>query len=142
MSELEEAFWSEIVQHHVLSLDRVAAYRDAANPDRWVPLGRILIREGYLSVRQVMGLVSMQAEEPRMRIGDLAVREGLCTREEIQECLAIQSRLSPGPIQLVLRDGHAASDRLVNALVGYIHYLEGRLEEAESGEDLLVQQVI
>lgn len=129
----EDAFWSEIIENHVLSSERVDAYRKASMGGEWMPLGKILIREGFLTVKQVMGIVSMQATEPHLRLGDLAVREGFCTTEDIEKCLAIQQRLSPGPIQTVLQDKDVSQDRLVNALVGYVHFLEGRLEAARAG---------
>lgn len=123
-----DEFWKQLIQHHVLDLDQVESYRRAERDAPWIPFGRILIRQGILTVRQVMGLVAIQATEPHVRIGDLAVREGHCTPEDVARCLDLQSRASPGPIEMLLRDGDVSDDKLVNALVGYIHHLEGRVE--------------
>ena len=106
----QDAFWREIVDKHVLCAERVAQHRKAARKSPWVPLGRLLIREGYLTVRQVMGLVAMQANEPTIRIGDLAIREGLCTPEQIMHCLDVQSQSVPGPIEVVLTLEEAQQD--------------------------------
>ena len=136
--EKPDAFWRELVEQHVLSPELVEEHRIAARESPWIPLGKIMMREGVLTVRQVMGLVSIQADEPNIRIGDLAVREGLCTPEDIARCLDVQRQSAPGPIQLLLRDERVSSDRLMNSLVGYIHHLEGRLtsltEALEKGE--------
>ena len=74
-----------------------------------------------------MGLVAIQAEEPQVKIGDLAIREGLCTPKQIKRCLDVQSQSEPGPIEVVLRDEDVSSDQLIKALAGYIHHLEGRI---------------
>lgn len=123
----QDAFWREVIDKNVLCAERVAQHRSAARKSPWVPLGRLLIREGYLTVRQVMGLVAIQAEEPQVKIGDLAIREGLCTPKQIKRCLDVQSQSEPGPIEVVLRDEDVSSGQLVKALVGYIHHLEGRI---------------
>lgn len=128
--ERSDEFWNQVVEKRALSLDLVEKHRRSIRETPWVPLGRILIREGVLSVRQVMGLVAMQVAEPHIRIGDLAVREGLCTPEEVAHCLDKQAASSPGPIHMLLKDENVSKDRLVNALVGYIHFLEGQLEES------------
>lgn len=132
--ERSDEFWNQVIEKRALSLDLVEKHRRSMRETPWVPLGRILIREGILSVRQVMGLVAMQVSEPHIRIGDLAVREGLCTPEEVAHCLDQQAASSPGPIHLLLKDENVSQDRLVNALVGYIHFLEGQLERSGACE--------
>ncbi|MEM8712578.1 MAG: hypothetical protein AAGG01_16615 [Planctomycetota bacterium] len=127
--ERSDEFWKQIVEKRALSPELVEEHRRSMRETPWIPLGRILIREGILSVKQVMGLVAMQIVEPHVRIGDLAVRECLCTTEQILHCLELQETQSPGPIQLLVRDERVGHDRLVNALVGYIHFLEGQLED-------------
>lgn len=75
----------------------------AALPDR-VPLGRILVQEGYLSEEQHSELLAVQrknmiAVDPVHRktkeavlFGKLAVREGLVTEQQLNECLRLQAR--------------------------------------------------
>ncbi|MCP4744042.1 MAG: hypothetical protein GY871_17695 [Actinomycetales bacterium] len=122
-----DTFWRELIDNHVLSPELVEEHRVASMKLPRTPLGKILIREGYLTVRQVMGLVSMQATEPHLRLGDLAVREGVCSPRQIAHCLELQARYSPGPIKVLLQDERVSSDKLVHALVSYIHHLEGRV---------------
>jgi len=75
----------------------------AADPDR-VPLGRILVQEGFLSEEQHSELLALQrknmiAVDPLHRktkeatlFGKLAVHEKLVTEEQLNECLRLQAR--------------------------------------------------
>lgn len=121
---IDEQFWKELLDHGALNDDLLAEYRQTVAKRPWKPLGRILIDEGILTLRQVAGLFQIQADEPGMRLGDLAVREEYCTVEEIQHALSLQSRTSPGPIELMLRDFRISDENLMDALIGYVHYLE------------------
>lgn len=93
------------------------------------------MREGYLTLRQIAGLVGMQSEEPHMRLGDIAVREGLCTVEEIQKALAVQRESCPGPVEVLLRDPRIEGEDLLEALLMYARYLEGRVLRQHHGPD-------
>src|SRR4051794_20124329 len=68
--------------------------------DEWIPLGKILRQQGHITMGHLMELLQLQAREPESRLGDLAVRRGLCTRAQIAEALRIQSESSPHPIDL------------------------------------------
>ena len=123
----DEEFWSQVAAKGALDPQLIQEYRDTLTGRRWLPLGAILIKQKHLSVREIMTLLDIQASEPDMRIGDLAVREGFCTPEQISECLAIQAETCPGPIELMLRDTRLDEANVMEAVVGYIHFLEGCL---------------
>ena len=73
------------------------------SPDR-LPLGRILVDEGYLNEEQHSKVLTIQRKNMRARdsitqrekeailFGKLAVREGLLTEEKVNECLSEQAR--------------------------------------------------
>jgi hypothetical protein len=99
--------------------------------DEWIPLGKILRQQGHLTMGQLMELLQLQAREPHTLIGDLAVREGQCTREDIVEALRIQFDASPHPVDLLLQDKACDHDRLLTALATYVRRLESRLEPVD-----------
>lgn len=130
-----DLFWDCLESSNAIDAKLLAELRSSWTPDSWRPVGEILIREGTLTLRQVAGLIGMQADEPHMRIGDLAVREGLCTPEQIQHALKIQRDSCPGPVELLLRDDRIEGEELLDALLMYARYLEGRLlrRQADTG---------
>jgi len=92
---------------------------------RWIPLGEVLLREGIIRVSQMMTLLDMQVDEPHLRIGDLAVREGFCTHESIQRALGIQREQSPHPVELLLQDSRMDQASLFDGVLSYVRHLEG-----------------
>jgi hypothetical protein len=99
--------------------------------DEWIPLGKILRQQGHLTMGQLMELLQVQAREPDTLLGDLAVRQGLCTRADVTEALRIQSDSSPHPLELLLQDKTCDHDRLLSALATYVRRLEDRLDPVE-----------
>jgi hypothetical protein len=99
--------------------------------DEWIPLGKILRQQGHLTMGQLMELLQLQAREPDTLIGDLAVRQGQCTREDVLEALRIQFDSSPHPLELLLQDKTCDHDRLLAALARYVRRLESRLEPVD-----------
>lgn len=129
----DETLWKELVEHHVLDAEKVDSFRSQIDEMPWMPLGKVLIRQGFVTVRQVMALLSIQAIEPHLRIGDLAVREGVCTPEQVLTALEIQARACPGPIEILARDERIDNGDIINALVGYIRHLEGHVDSLSRG---------
>ncbi|MEZ5974665.1 MAG: hypothetical protein R3F33_00185 [Planctomycetota bacterium] len=121
-------FWALMVKTHALSEELAEEFQNVLTKTPWMPLGAILVSEGFLKIREVTGLLSIQEKEPNERIGDLAVREGYCTRQQIEAAVRIQQRACPGAIDLILRDV-PDGDATTRALVGYIHYLEARVTQ-------------
>jgi len=133
-----DLFWDCLKTSSSLDPDLLAELRRSWTPESWRPLGEILVRSGSLTLRQVAGLIGMQATEPHMRIGDLALREGLCTLEQIEDALQQQRVMCPGPIELLMRDKRVDGEQLLDALVKYARSLEGRLMRPKTEE--LTQQ--
>ena len=122
-----ELLWESLATSGAISAELIQELKQRWTPDSWKPLGELLLRDGKLTVRQVAGLLGVQAEEPHVRIGDLAVREGFCSRAEIEQALQDQRDRCPGPIDILLQDQRVERDELLDALLRYVRFLEGRV---------------
>ena len=98
--------------------------------DQWMPLGRILLREKKLTVDEMKRLLEMQAANPGMRVGDLAVREGFCSVSDIEEAVQFQhEQCGEHPLaRLLVQADELDHEALFQALYGYVRHLEGRVQ--------------
>lgn len=100
--------------------------------EAWVPIGEVLSGLGHLTTSQLMDLVQMQAGEPHLRIGELAVREGFCTEENVLDALAMQREANPHPLEFLLADYPCDRDRLWGVVVRYLKQVEARIADLPS----------
>lgn len=112
-----------LVEEGVLTRDAAAELRQRVT-DSWVPLGKLLRQRSLITMTQLLDLLDVKSREPSARIGDLAVRAGYCTREQIDVCLAQQRELSPHPLELLTRDRDCDPIRLCQALTRYVRELD------------------
>jgi len=96
--------------------------------DRWMPLGRILLRERKLTPDQMKTILRLQGVEPGVRVGDLAVREGYCAQEDVDAAIAFQRDGCPHPLSVLMEDTDVDRDALLSSLYGYVRHLEGRVQ--------------
>jgi hypothetical protein len=96
--------------------------------DRWMPLGRILLRERKITPDQMKTILRLQGVEPGMRVGDLAVREGYCDQEAVDAAIAFQRDGCPHPLSVLMEDEEVDRDALLASLYGYVRHLEGRVQ--------------
>lgn len=75
------------------------------------PLGRLALRERWMTVSQLRRLLSRQAEDHRP-FGTLAVSEGFLTPEQLDELLRMQIAETPRTIDVVERLGFVDGDLL------------------------------
>ncbi|MFT7677888.1 MAG: hypothetical protein ACI8QC_001874 [Planctomycetota bacterium] len=123
----EQDFWDQVAAHEVLSTEKIEDYHERMCTTSRLPLGALLIKKKFITIRQIMRLLTMQMDEPHMHIGDLAVREGHCTTAQIDVCLSIQQEAQPNPIDQMLRDPDLNQASMLKALTAYIHHLEQSL---------------
>jgi hypothetical protein len=124
----DEAFWYGLIESETLDRRLVDEYLRVHAELGPKPLGAILVQAGFLTVRQVATLLGMQADEPYVRIGELAVREGYCALEDVEAALALQ--LQAGADADGARPSASATPEEVHrALVDYVHFLEQRVSE-------------
>ena len=127
----DHKFWNILTCIGALDQGLVEEYRESSCK-QWRQLGEILVREGSLTVKQVAGLLGMQADEPHMRIGDLAVREGLIDGDQLVEALKVQRESCPHPLELMAKDDRLEKGDLFLTLISYVRFLEGTLRRAEA----------
>lgn len=95
---------------------------------RWVPLTVVMMEERILEMSQVGVLLRKQMKEPGLRIGELAVREGFCTEDDVKRALAVQEEHCAHPVDLILGDDRIDTGAAVETLKSYVRHLEGRVE--------------
>ena len=115
-----------LVQVGVLSAE-VAEACKAHAVSGFKPLGRILLDRKCLALHQLSLLLQLQVVEPDALIGTLAVREGYCTVEDIEEALTYQRDVCPDFIDSALRDHGVDPIELARGTVSYIRHVEQRL---------------
>ena len=124
-------FWEHLVDTGVLDEGLAEEFARACDAG-WTPLGKLLVQRGHLSMKQLMGLLAMQSEEPHRRLGDLALREGYCDEEQVRGALVEQRRSCPHPIELLLADPRVDNGALLTPLVDYVRWLEGALRDVRA----------
>ncbi|MBI1382404.1 MAG: hypothetical protein GC161_15105 [Planctomycetaceae bacterium] len=97
--------------------------------NKWLPLGAILRRDAGLKMKDVARILSAQADEPTVLFGDMAVRLGICKREEIEAARVAQAEECPHVIDLALADPRVDQERVMNALREYLRYTERVLDQ-------------
>lgn len=105
-------YWRKLTSQGLVDQSLVGEFLRTTEARPWRPLGEVLLREGCLSMKQVYTLVGMQADEPDVLFGELAVREGLCSKEDVEFALRLQSqstRNSGGEILVGKDDAETAS---------------------------------
>jgi hypothetical protein len=100
--------------------------------ESWVPIGEVLRAQGHLTTSQLMDLVQMQAAEPHLRLGELAVREGFCKEQDLLDAVSIQRESNPHPIEILLSDFACDRDRVWSVVVRYLRQIESRLADLPS----------
>jgi len=91
------------------------------------PLGRILLDQRRLTIHQLAELILMQAEEPCALLGELAVREGHCTPDEVGEALAYQRESCPHILEMAYMDEDVDTLELIRGAAAYIRHAENLL---------------
>ncbi len=137
--DLLDDFWVFLVRTGSFEEKVIREYRDRHH-ETWTPLSSLLIEEHVLEMSQVAVLLRKQLREPHMRIGDLAVREGFCSREDVDRMLEHQEERCPHPVDLILGDDRIEAAVAVDALKSYVRHLEGRVDTLQrrlDGESVL-----
>ena len=97
--------------------------------DSWMPIGEVLRQQGRISTNQLMDLVQMQAAEPHLRLGEIAIREGVCTERDILDAIQLQRESTPHPLEILLSDVHCDRERLWRIIVRYLRQVESRIAD-------------
>ncbi len=120
MSELLD----QLVAEGVIAHGRVEVVKQRLNAE-WTPLGKVLRQRGHLTMRQLLNLLQLQDADPSVPIGELAVREGYCTENDLEEALRIQQGSAPHVFELLAQDSTCDQARLFAFVMRYVRELEG-----------------
>ncbi len=90
------------------------ALREQSGTDDHVPLGELFIQQGLLSRQQLKKVLDDAGKWPRL--GDVLVRGGAITAEQLQSALAQQRKHKIPLGQLLVRLGHITDERMRQAL--------------------------
>jgi len=89
----------------------------AARIDRRVPLGRLAVERGLLTVKDVMRVLANQADDPAgLRFGEMAVSLGLLSLEELEWLLREQAKAVPSEVELAMEIGGVGRANIERAL--------------------------
>ncbi len=116
-------FWKYALEHSLLSADEIMALQGSCRSGG-VLLGQQLLKDRILTVAQIMKVLDLQAIEPEIKIGELAIREGMLDQAQLEAALAKQKSSTPHPAELILKEGALRREDLLEALIGYIKRLE------------------
>lgn len=121
-------FCDYMARYHLLPMEVIVELRRGTRAPQ---LGKILLDRRAMDVRQVMQIVSLQADEPRMRFGELAIRAGFIDEHELISALRDQRMMRRHPSEIILERGLMKRSALLRALIGYTTLLEGEFYEPE-----------
>ena len=80
------------------------------------PIGRLALKGGVITVRQVVKILESQAlAHPRQRFGDTGVALGFMTDDQVQELLRKQYQLIPQVEELLVDQGTLSYDEVEQA---------------------------
>jgi hypothetical protein len=99
---------------------------------RWLPLGRILVRQKKITIQDSAEIFSRQAEKPHMLFGEVAVELGYCTAEDVDEAIAFQRKECPHVLDLAIADSELDAEGLLAAAADYIRYTERLISQLET----------
>ncbi len=100
----------------------------------WYPLGKAMLDLGMLGMRDVIRLLDLQFDEPHIRFGELAVREGLLTTEQLDGAITHQRAHCPHPFEMLWNDERVDDGQVFEALLDYARFLEGRVRAIREQE--------
>jgi hypothetical protein len=97
-------------------------------------LGALAIEARQLTVKQVFAVLSLQCDEPNTRFGELAVRLGYLTDDDISQLLAEQERRATPLLDVLVENDFLSADLAEQHYAEYRRCLQGdRCELATAG---------
>lgn len=89
-----------------------------------MPLGQILVRHKIISIQDLLKSLTYQDDHPDAPVGELCVRNGFCTQEQIDAALELQSRSAPHSLLVLLNAFGVSNGDLLRAIAEYVANLE------------------
>ena len=73
-----------LMDRGLLDAETATSVRHRAAEER-TPIGQILIMHGHLTVRQVMNVLEVQADNRELRFGEIALMKGYLSTTQLEE---------------------------------------------------------
>jgi hypothetical protein len=116
-------FLGFLVRQGSLTSDQVGELRKNLEVGS-APIGRLLMMLGYLDAKDIVRILELKRQSPQLRFGELAVREGLVTSEQLAIALRRQWKTPRSQPELV-RDSKLLSEEVWSqAMIDYVSFLE------------------
>jgi hypothetical protein len=96
-----------------------------------VPLGKILLEDGALGVRDVMKVLACQADAPGERFGEIALRLKMISSTQLEAALQRQSTARRHQLEVVRARGALSPCELESLTLDYLRFLELRITEPQ-----------
>jgi hypothetical protein len=97
-----------------------------------MPLEQVLVKHRIISVQQLMEVLAIRDEQPKVLIGELCVQSGYCTEDDLESALALQGRSAAHGLTVLLDQREAPDAELLAAIGGYVKGLEHQVANLES----------
>ncbi len=120
-----EAFAQFLVDTYVVSAEDALAALDEQRR-RTPPIGRLALKKGLLSMKQVFAVLAEQPETG-LRFGEQAIFMGYLEREAMEKLLDEQRRLRPGVCEILAEMGIAKKTVLQKCRRDFVRSLEAVL---------------
>lgn len=112
-----------LVDRDAITQAQAEEVRHRAQNER-VPIGQLLMQSNYLSVKQVMAVLAIQADNPTEKFGQIALAQGFLTLRQLEDALRTQRLTRRHMIEVVSMMGLLAPPQLLEVAVAYISLLE------------------
>ncbi|MCA9217759.1 MAG: hypothetical protein KDB27_32040 [Planctomycetales bacterium] len=88
-------------------------------------LGAIAIQSGKLSVKQVMRVFTVQADDLEKAFGELAIELGFLTEEDLAQLLLEQANSAPQLSEILVETGALTREQMLDELAQYRSHAHG-----------------
>lgn len=88
------------------------------------PIGRLMVMMGLMGLRDVLRVLQIAHAEPGRRFGELAVREGLVTPDQLTAALRKQWSTPRSQAEIIRERNLVEHEVWMKALLEYVAFLE------------------
>ena len=124
-TNLTESFLEHLIAQGVIDTETAVLALDEQRR-RTVPIGRMALMKGYLTMKQVFRVLHIQTDTG-LRFGEQAIALGYLNEEQLLELLAKQSQDKPGIGEILFELGVARKGDLQKSRRDFVRGLEALL---------------
>ncbi|MCK6548168.1 hypothetical protein L6R52_20115 [Myxococcota bacterium] len=124
-------FLGFLVRQGSLSADQAGELRRTLELGS-APIGRLLMLLGFIDAKDVVHILELKRQSPGLRFGELAVREGLVTKEQLAVALKRQWKAPRSQAELVRESKLLDDDVWARAMIDYVGFLEDAIHATKA----------